>query len=451
MSELEKNITNINGNTLEKEFQWFAMVLDIKFKSYFDPEGESSVFPVPPDLEEDESSYAQLIKKHGFGIKERIVLCLTLVPHLKSQLLDLFFTNNPQLNRPFTEFGGHAGKTHSGFLPTGETAAFLLAQEVFEERFKILELFSAHHPFATENILHLERIENKEPMLSGRLLINDKILYAITSGEFYLSSSSESFPAEKIETKMSWEDLVISPFVREEIMQIKTWINHKDELMADSVFGKHVKPGFRSLFYGPPGTGKTMTASLIGKTCGLDVYRIDLSLIVSKYIGETEKNLEKIFKHAEKKNWILFFDEADALFGKRTSTNSSNDRFANQEVAYLLQRIEDFPGIVILASNLKSNMDEAFSRRFQSTIYFPIPDPNQRLKLWENIFSGEIKLEASVDLKKIAIDYELSGGSMINIFRRSALQATQRNSKKISHQEIVDGIRKEFQKYGKTI
>ena len=448
MNVLEKKI---NSDALEREFLWFESVLDVRFKSYFDPEGESSTFPFPPDLEEDDSLYAKLIKKYNFGSMERLVLCLTLAPHLKSQLLDLFFTNNPQLNRPFTEFGGYSGKTHSGFIPTGETAAFLLSQDFFEERFKILEIFSAHHPFAKENILHLERLENKEPLLSGRLLINDEILYTLTSGEIYLSASANLFPAEKIETKMTWEDLVISPFVREEISQIKTWIKHQDELMDDPVFGKHVKPGFRSLFYGPPGTGKTMTANLIGKTCGLEVYRIDLSLIVSKYIGETEKNLEKIFKHAEKKNWILFFDEADALFGKRTSTNSSNDRFANQEVAYLLQRIEDFPGVIILASNLKSNMDEAFSRRFQSTIYFPIPDQSQRLRLWQNIFSGEIKPEASVDLKRIAKDYELSGGSMINVLRSSALKARQRNSKEISNQEIIGSIRKEFQKYGKTI
>ena len=113
---------------------------------------------------------------------------------------------------------------------------------------------------------------------------------------------------------------------------------------------------------------------MIGQKNGIDVYRIDLSMIVSKYIGETEKNLANVFDQAENRNWILFFDEADALFGKRTSTNTSNDRHSNQEIAYLLQRIEDFPGTVVLATNLKSNIDEAFSRRLQSIIYFPIPD-----------------------------------------------------------------------------
>src|SRR5690606_11585436 len=123
-----------------------------------------------------------------------------------------------------------------------------------------------------------------------------------------------------------------------------------------------IKPGYRTLFYGPPGTGKTLTAMLLGKEFQRNVFRIDLSQVVSKYIGETEKNLEKIFQRAANKEWILFFDEADALFGKRTSVKDAHDRYANQEVSYLLQRVEDFPGLVILASNYKNNIDKAFVR-----------------------------------------------------------------------------------------
>jgi len=130
----------------------------------------------------------------------------------------------------------------------------------------------------------------------------------------------------------------------EEVEEIKAWIEHRQTLMRDWGLEKQIKPGFRSLFYGPPGTGKTFTASLLGKSTGLDVYRIDLSLVVSKYIGETEKNLSTVFDQAERNDWILFFDEADALFGKRTQVSSSHDRYANQEVAYLLQRVEDFCG-----------------------------------------------------------------------------------------------------------
>ena len=135
---------------------------------------------------------------------------------------------------------------------------------------------------------------------------------------------------------------------------------------------KVLKPGFKALFHGLPGTGKTLTAMLIGKKTGLDIYRVDLSQMVSKYIGETEKNLAKVFDKAEHKNWILFFDEGDALFGKRTNTKDAHDRYANQQVSYLLQRIEEYDGLVILATNLKNNIDDAFLRRFQSIIHFPM-------------------------------------------------------------------------------
>lgn len=154
----------------------------------------------------------------------------------------------------------------------------------------------------------------------------------------------------------------------------------------------------------------------------MDVYRVDLSMIVSKYIGETEKNLAKVFDMAENRNWILFFDEADALFGKRTSTNTSNDRHANQEVAYLLQRIEDFPGTVILATNLKSNIDEAFSRRFQSIIYFPMPDEELRAVLWRNMLPKQWLGDDAEELIATAAQAELSGGSIANVVRRCAIR-----------------------------
>lgn len=152
------------------------------------------------------------------------------------------------------------------------------------------------------------------------------------------------------------------------------WLKHLPALKPRRSLNKKIKSGYRCLFYGPSGTGKTMTAAWIGKESNLPVYRIDLSMVISKYIGETEKNLKRLFDDAEKKVGILFFDEADALFGKRTNVRDAHDKFANQEVAYLLQRLEDYPGLVILASNLKSNIDEAFTRRFNSVLKFPIPD-----------------------------------------------------------------------------
>jgi SpoVK/Ycf46/Vps4 family AAA+-type ATPase len=214
---------------------------------------------------------------------------------------------------------------------------------------------------------------------------------------------------------------------------------------------RKVKPGFRALFYGPPGTGKTMAATLLGKYTGNEVYRIDLSMMVSKYIGETEKNLSILFDKAENKNWILFFDEADALFGKRTSVSSSNDRFANQEVSYLLQRVEEFPGLSILASNFKSNLDDAFTRRFQTIIYFPMPRPQERLTLWQQSFPEAVQLEERIALEAIAQKYELTGSNIMNIVQYCCLQAIAQETNIITLDNLMAGIRREFAKENKII
>ena len=174
-------------------------------------------------------------------------------------------------------------------------------------------------------------------------------------------------------------------------------------------------------------------------------------MVVSKYIGETEKNLEKVFAAAEKLNAILFFDEADALFGKRTDIGDAHDRFANQEVSYLLQRVEDYPGIVILATNKRSNLDEAFTRRFQSIIYFPLPKTSERYKLWSQSFSSAFKLDEKINLKEIASKYELSGGSIMNIVRYAALMTLKNKLNYISGDDLLEGIRKEYQKEGKKL
>jgi len=239
--------------------------------------------------------------------------------------------------------------------------------------------------------------------------------------------------------------------VIDDISSIRTWAEHGQTLMTDWKLAKAVKPGYRSLFYGPPGTGKTLTATLLGQAASADVYRIDLSMVVSKFIGETEKNLANVFDQAQHRRWILFFDEADALFGKRTSTSSSNDRYANQEVAYLLQRVEDFPGIVILATNLKANIDEAFARRFQSLVYFPMPDVPQRLRLWQNMLGQTGRVGPDVDYDVLAQQFEISGGAIANVVRYGAISALQTQREAIGMADLRRGIARELRKEGRTV
>jgi SpoVK/Ycf46/Vps4 family AAA+-type ATPase len=256
------------------------------------------------------------------------------------------------------------------------------------------------------------------------------------------------FPAQRLDTSLGWEDLVLHPGTQRQLQELRSFIDHGDTLLHEWGMAARLRPGFRALFYGPPGTGKTLSAALLGKLTGREVYRIDLSLVVSKYIGETEKNLSRIFDRAEHRDWILFFDEADALFGKRSETKDAHDRYANQEVSYLLQRVETFNGMVILASNLRDNVDPAFLRRFEAVVYFPLPRAEERLRLWQEGFSPKAQVQA--DLRAIAKEHELSGGAILNVIRTVSLAAISEGQRPITREDLTAAIRRELSKEGRA-
>lgn len=420
---------------------WFNRILTVAIQLYFRQGCEyASIEEVAPPADgwlEDMTGRQEIT----FG--ERAAIMLSLMPHICPQALDIFFVQNKDFDRQYTEFGGWKGLSHGGFLPTGETASFILAGEDVERRGDVLRLFGREHWFYRADILRLEGAGEGEPLLSGQLRVSEGFLSRVLLGTEYKPDYSTGFPAKRITTTLEWDELVVDYQVAAELEEINTWIARHSTVMEDWGLSRYLKAGYRALFYGPPGTGKTLAATLLGKKNGMDVYRVDLSMIVSKYIGETEKNLARVFDMAENRNWILFFDEADALFGKRTSTNTSNDRHANQEVAYLLQRIEDFPGTVILATNLRSNIDEAFSRRFQSVVYFPMPDEELRRELWRNMLPKKWLGQQADDLIALAAGTELSGGSITNVVRRCALQLLMSDKETLDAQTLKDALEKE--------
>lgn len=442
-----------NAQCLENELAWFNAVLETRIGIYFqNGSPHKSIHDIaPPPLTDDGAFYSRIVQDLQMSSQERLVLILALIPHIRPQALDTLFISNRNFNRGFTEFGGWKGQTHGGFLPTGETAAFILSGDDLEKRFELLAMFEPDHFFARKNILRVAPVDKSEPFLSGALTISRQCLCRLTSGRTHRPDYSIDFPAKRITTQLTWQDLVLPPEAKAEVDHIATWLQHGSVIRNRWGLGKVIKPGYRCLFYGPSGTGKTLTATLVGKSAGVDVYRIDLSKTVSKYIGETEKNLANVFDQAENNDWILFFDEADALFGKRTQTSSAHDRYANQEVAYLLQRIEDYPGVVILATNLKENIDEAFARRFQSSVYFPIPDAEQRLQLWQNLQNGPRIFARDVDLGELAASCELSGGAIVNAVCSGAILAMEQGCDTLDWQILTSAIAKELRKEGKTI
>jgi len=480
-----------NAETLEREITWFAQVVNAKLHTYFlqknisvpeeveekainlleliigrqhvtakgdRADGQHTVSEKPstdispPDLINDYSVYADFVKYYNLNTEERLLLTLAIIPHVQPNLLDVFFSLNKEIGRGYTEFGGVKGERHSGFIPTIETALFIMAGNDLDHRFRLYRFFEPDHLLLAHNIITLDHGNvGNEPVHSSSISISQEYVDFFTTGTLRKPQFSIEFPAKRLSTKMEWPDLVVDDFTARQLDEIRIWLQHGQTLYEDWEMDNKLKPGYKALFYGPPGTGKTLTASLLGKLFNLDVYRIDLSMVISKYIGETEKNLEKVFKKAENKNWILFFDEADALFGKRTAISDSHDKYANQEIAYLMVRLEDFPGLVILASNMRNNLDDAFTRRLQSIIHFQKPQPRERLRIWSNAFSSACQPPIKAELERIAQQYELAGGSIMNVVQYASLMTLNRNDNIIKVDDLLEGIKKEYRKEGKTL
>lgn len=472
----------LNAEALAREIRWFAQVANERLRDHFPrlespeetgpqrcertidttrrPDALPTASDVPlaiacsgtgqPDLSNDRSVYAEFVNYYKLDHEERLVLMLAIIPHVQPHLLDVFLTLNKALGRGYTEFGGLKGSRHGGFIPTIETALFLLAGNDLAQRFRLYRLFEPDHVFSAHQILVFEQEgRGSEPYFSSPIQLAEEYVDFFTRGTVRKPQFSMEFPAKRLTTAMEWNDLVVDDFTAAQIDELRIWLAHGRTLHDDWGMSTKLKPGYKALFHGPPGTGKTLTAVLLGKLANLDVYRVDLSMVVSKYIGETVKNLEKVFRKAE--NWILFFDEADALFGKRTAISDAHDKFANQEIAYLLQRLEDYAGLVILASNMRSNVDEAFTRRLQSVIQFQKPQARERFRIWMNAFSKQCTPPDRDELMRIAQQHELSGGSIMNVVQYASLQALNRNDRTITVDDLVQGIRKELRKEGRTL
>jgi AAA+ superfamily predicted ATPase len=439
----------MNGLNLQHALGYLLAIISSRLEVYFKREGEIAI-PLP-QIYEDDSPFQHFFESRHLNFEEYLLLLLSLAPHLQPHFFNQIIAEYLPEGGDFPAFGGVRGTNHRGLLPTGETAQFILAGDDIEKRLEVQRLLSSDHWFAKERILWLEPVREGEPVMSGRLILDSEIVEQLTLGTVSRPRFSIDFPAEYIETEMDWDDLVLHPNTLRQIHEIEHWLTHNDTLLHEWGMKKRIKPGYRALFYGPPGTGKTLTATLLGKYTDKDVFRIDLSRVVSKYIGETEKNLSRLFDKAENKNWILFFDEADALFGKRTDIRDAHDKYANQEVAYLLQRIEGYNGLVILATNQRSNIDEAFVRRFQTIIHFPLPRPQERYELWCKAFPPQITIASDIDWRQVAERYELTGAGILNVTHYCAVEALADQSCRLDRQRLEAAVLREYVKEGKAI
>ena len=283
---------------------------------------------------------------------------------------------------------------------------------------------------------------------SGKRLTDDNLLSAARSH----SNPRLNALARKIEPHYRWEDIILPNDQLSLLREIVASVRNRPLVLEEWGVGQKLvtSQGVTVLFAGPPGTGKTMAAEIIAAELGQDLFKIDLSTIVSKYIGETEKNLEHIFQEAETSNAILFFDEADALFGKRSEVRDSHDRYANIEISYLLQRMEAYDGVTILATNLRANMDEAFTRRLQFAVDFPFPDEADRLRIWQTLFPPDVPRAPELDFQMLAQRFKLAGGSIRNVIVNAAYLAAADDGV-LTMEHLLHGTRRELQKMGRLV
>ncbi|NKY41448.1 ATP-binding protein, partial [Cellulomonas septica] len=256
--------------------------------------------------------------------------------------------------------------------------------------------------------------------------------------------------ARRIEPAVGWDDLVLPPDVLGSLQEVATRARFREQVLGDWRMrpGGGRGHGVAALFAGDSGTGKTMSAEVVAHELGLDLYVVDLATVVDKYIGETEKNLERIFAGAAGVNAVLLFDEADAVFGRRSEVKDAHDRYANIESAYLLQRMETFDGLAILATNLRANIDDAFIRRLDVVVDFPVPDAGQRVALWDRSLGARVPRDPDVDLTFCADAFELAGGAIRSAAVTAAYLAAQ-DGGTVAMRHVVAAVYREYRKLGR--
>ena len=403
--------------------------------------------PMPDFQSQSTEEEFDLFENLNLQSSERSVCLLAIAPYMAPWILNEF----SKIEQTRVMMALSTSSINQLALPTVETAVFLLAGNDIQQRIESMKLLDENAPLFIENLVKTPPASAHDPYTTLRLLPAFMLDHYLVKGQTLPKESFEDFPAELLETSYEWEDLILPYDTMMQVKEVRDWVTFEEIVKKNGDQSILFKKGCKTLFHGPSGTGKTMAAALLGKATGKKVYRIDLSAVVSKYIGETEKNLARIFNRASSENWILFFDEADALFGKRGKTKNAHDRYANQEVAYLLQRFESYEGLTVLASNLLENIDTAFYRRFNNIVHFKKPQADERVKLWQNNLPEGYVFDNQVDLDEIARNVNVTGAAIHNIMHRSYMKAVLRGEKVILGKDMYDSLRLEKSKEGQIM
>ncbi|HRW62183.1 MAG TPA: ATP-binding protein [Bacteroidales bacterium] len=440
---------NVSQTELVLYFNWLKKIIALRMHAKEDADFYEIISSLPIPKGTKNSLFQDIVKELNLSGEEQLIVLLSLAPYFIPEFINSITQIND--NKAGRDLFFNKSLINKSIYPSIETAISLLGGSDIECRQKYFHHFGINSKLFKEDLIAQPSPPHGEPFTRSTLAPGHGFLNNMIMGENKGPEFSHDFPATLITSDYSWDELILDYDTRSQLQEVKEWIDYEDKCREKGIQLEKFKGGYKCLFFGPPGTGKTLAASLIGKLTHKKVYRIDLSAVVSKYIGETEKNLSKIFDRASHGNWILFFDEADALFGKRGTTQNAHDRYANQEVSYLLQRFENYEGVSILASNFKDNIDVAFYRRFHSIVRFKNPEFDERMKLWEIHLPKGFTFAPDVDLPEIARSVKINGAGIYNVMRRSCMKAVLNNTNIIQGQDMLDSVKMEFSKENKLI
>ena len=391
--------------------------------------GDQSPAPeLPP-----ESWYAKFVEEHQLEPDERLILILALAPEIDPGLLDHLLAKGD------SRLGGVTGVRHRGFLPTIQTALFLLAAGDISRNLEARKIFDPAGRLLSRNIIIPGGAAPGEPYTSMGLSVRPGVSSYLCTGR-QRPMVVEDFPAHRLKSQLTWDELVLPPHLFTELDIIRDWLKHCRELRAKF---RYSRPGFKALFYGPSGTGKSLTAALLGQDMGLPVYHLDLGRTITKDLGATERNLDALLNLAERQNGILFFDETDIMLGKSGDNRRSSDSYITQGITSLLSRLEGYDGLVILADSVEDNLNRVMNFRFSTRLYFPQPDAMGRVRLWRNILGDLFRLPEDFGLTELA-EYNLSGGEIVNIVQFLTLGAIKKNDFHLTREALVKAVERQI-------
>jgi hypothetical protein len=428
---------------MQNELDWFSKVIVERMSDPGIEYGVLNIEKVPPPVLPGSSPYSKLLKKFDLSAVERVLFMLALAPHIKPDLLDCLILDEQVQYPTYAVIGGRRGISHNGFLPTMQTALFLIAGHNLSARHTVSELFNADSKLMRSGLVIIDPPSEREPVLNAPLSVASAIIAFVMTGQSVTRPFSSEFPATVLKTELEWKDIVLHKSTEKQLDVIRQQLDggHSElQLMQPAAYF--------AFFSGESGTGKTFAASLLGKHYQRPVFRIDCALLLSAHIAEMERKLNEIMRTASYESAVLFFMRSEVFFRKDTGPGG---RMLMRDAVFLLSRLQTFSGVVIFSASEYKTMSDDFMSMQQVVVHFPMPDVQQRIRLWNNSIPEGVMPDDEVDLRKFAEHFEINGATIAAASRFALQQARQRKDHVLHLADFQLGLQNEYLKMNRRM